>query len=173
MSYDEASFKAGFALGRALWKPPRMKTDIDTGFGWTADAPYLMYAADTWIGTNGGRSYYKGRNGWAIVVWCDPVTNTTGHSPGTWYGAYVISTDSDAAAIKDYNGGVHTGSPNPLAPVEYLGRTWYFSVGSQLPARYADDSTAVPIFTGTYATKQDIVLAILQTAHVRLTGGGS
>lgn len=28
MSYDAASFKAGFALGRLLWRPPRAKRDI-------------------------------------------------------------------------------------------------------------------------------------------------
>ena len=173
MSYDEASFKAGFALGRALWKPPRTKTEIDTGFGWTADPAWMMYDADTWIGTNGGRSYYKGRNGWAVVAWCNPAINTGGIQPGTWYGAYIISTDSNAAAIKDYNGSIHTDVPNPHAPLQYLGLTWYFSVGSQFPARYDDFRTSAQIFTGTYETKQDIARAILQAASVRLTGGGT
>lgn len=52
MSYDAASFKAGFALGRMLWRPPYYTTQyIDTGLGWRAKADYLRWTQADIMGT--------------------------------------------------------------------------------------------------------------------------
>ena len=57
MSYDADSFKAGFALGRILWRPPTLRGDQDTGLGWAADPEYLVYNAGTFLGTCNDRRF--------------------------------------------------------------------------------------------------------------------
>ena len=69
MSYDAESFKAGFALGRMLWRPPQ-NTNVTPGVVWTADPQFLIYTAGTIYCENSGTRtpYVKSRRGQAICV---------------------------------------------------------------------------------------------------------
>lgn len=90
MSYDADSFKAGFALGRLLWRPPVI-SDVDTGLGWTMPSEYAVRDAGTLLCTVDGSSrspYSKRYNGIAACVILKNFTN----SLGTWVGPILIST---------------------------------------------------------------------------------
>lgn len=168
MSYDEASFKAGFALGRALWKPPRMKTDIDTGFGWTADPAYLVYNADTYLGRVGGRQFYKTNSGWAVSVMA---INQGGTYGGNWTGPMIISTDQSAVAytvISSADGTHHLTSQGSFV---YLEKTWYYNAQWHISNASVGDDAGRPIFYGNNVTHPQVDINVLQAARVRMTGG--
>lgn len=42
MSYDADSFKAGFALGRILWRPPGIIPHVLPDIGWTASPKLII-----------------------------------------------------------------------------------------------------------------------------------
>lgn len=160
MSYDEASFKAGFALGRALWKPPRMKTDIDTGFGWTADPAYLVYGEGTFLGQLNERYFYKIESSWAVSAW------SINREPSGWNSPVLISTSQDA--VKYRCNGTQLGYEYSF---EYLGKTWYSNGQYALTGGEVVDSANRPIVDCQYHDYRQSMIDVLQAAHVRLTGG--
>lgn len=161
MSYDADSFKAGFALGRMLWRPPTMNTGIDTGLGWTADPDYLRFAANTYLGRSNDRNFYKSRDGYAIAVY--GVDHGDGQYGYNWYGPFLISTDQNA--VRYYYGGTQL---TYQGTVNYLGRTWYYNSNHHYQnASY--DTGGLQVWTGTRPTKSEVIIAILQAAHVRIT----
>ena len=119
MSYDADSFKAGFALGRMLWRPPQ-NTNVTPGIVWTADPQFLIYAAGTIYCENSGTRtpYVKSSRGQAI---CVIITNANANEAGGhWTWPYLISTDSDATKSSRPSAGI-----NNAVTFTYLGLTWY------------------------------------------------
>lgn len=113
MSYDAASFQAGFALGRMLWRPPTMYIGQDTGLGWSADPEYLRYSAGADLGRNNYSSYTKRYDGWAIAIWEQRAANN-----GL---PILMSTDRNAA---------YTSASWLYTGVDSAGHTWYIGTGA-------------------------------------------
>ena len=163
MSFVLKDFQAGFALGRALWKPPRTKTDIDTGFGWTADPACLIYNAGTFLGQLGGfdhRYFYKTENEWAVSAW------SIHREPSGWNSPVLISTSQDA--VKYICNETQLGVEYSF---EYLGKTWYSNGQYALSGGEVVDSANRPIVDCQYHDYRQSMIDVLQAAHVRLTGG--
>lgn len=177
MSYDADSFKAGFALGRMLWRPPQ-DTNIAPDIGWTADPEYLVSTAGIELVQYGGGSsrtpYIKQTNGLAL---CCVVTNLGPVYSQYWTGPLLISTDKNY--VRYMVGDMLLLESNTIS---YLGLTFYlnrdywnspqWSGGDQTPV------TSFPVFdaSGYSVTASDmtsVALAIMQAANVRLTGGGT
>lgn len=59
---DKDSFLMGLRVGLTLGRPPFP----NTGLGWTADPAYLVKDADTYLGEQRGRYWYKARDGYAV-----------------------------------------------------------------------------------------------------------
>lgn len=159
MSYDADSFKAGFALGRILWRPPTLRGDQDTGLGWAADPEYLVRAEGYWICNVGSRVFSKYVDGPAIAV-------TQDHCTSNWVGPMLIST------VREY---VYTtqGPGQAIGTFEYGGLTWYASYSYWLPD--ANYSSHVPVITaadGTWPnTSQggvDMAKYVMRKAHLRI-----
>lgn len=164
MSFVLKDFQAGFALGRALWKPPRMKTEIDTGFGWAADPAYLVYNADTYLGTitsGTTRSFKKSDNGWAVSAFLINYDHS-------WTGPVLIST-SEQAVRYEYN---ETSLPSSMT-FSYIGLTWYANFNHHFSNVSSYDNGRRPIIDCAAFSDRYPVEQILQAARVRLTGGGS
>lgn len=160
MSYDADSFKAGFALGRAMWRPPQKEIETDTGLGWSASPEYLVNNQGTWICDVGDRVYNKYTDGFAIAVLSDKQ-----HS--SWVGPLLIST-----VIQN----VYTtqGPGRDIASFVYDGITWYVSFAYWLPGTPAWRSR-VPVRTaedGTYpddaAGHVQNAIDVMQKANVRV-----
>lgn len=113
MSYDAESFKAGFAVGRMMWRPPTLIGTVDTRLGWTADPAWLVYDAGTDLGSNNYGHYYKRNDGWAIAIWDQRTANN---------GLPVLfSTDANAA---------YTTASWLYSGVDSEGHTWYIGTGA-------------------------------------------
>lgn len=154
--YDKSSFLAGLAVGRLLWKPPNVPHNKDTGLGWNAEPAYLLYDADTYLGSNigWGRNYYKGYDGWAVCAWVDGAYQN-------WHGPYLISTSRVFAGINDPISGR---IPADLGPVNYLGLDWYYTPGAHVKDR--NFTTPLKVITGNYESWDALTVAILQAANV-------
>lgn len=125
MPYDEESFKAGFALGRVLWKPPSRMKNVNTGLGWTAKKEWLRYDAGTYATANSNRPYIsKVNDGWAICVYAEDCND--GEWNDDWCGCVFISTDRNAAAQTMGGYGSST-----IGTLTYLGLTWYVAEAAQ------------------------------------------
>lgn len=125
MPYDATSFKAGFALGRMLWRPPTKSGVIDTGLGWTADREWLTYAAGI-VATAPGSSrtpYTKTNDGWTVI--CTLYNGDDGQHGGDWCDVVTISTVRDNAVTTVPNASIW------IRTYTYLGLTWYAGVNGQ------------------------------------------
>lgn len=113
MSYDAASFMAGFALGRLIWQPPTLIGEVDTGLGWTANPAYLVYDEGADLGSNNYGHYTKRYDGWAIAIW-EQRTPSNGLP-------VLFSTSADAAytSVSWLYSGQDSG-----------GHTWYIGTGA-------------------------------------------
>lgn len=119
MSYDAASFKAGFALGRMLWRPPALRGDQDTGLGWSADPSWLIYDPDIYLGRANDRYYHKQQGGWAIAFFSH-------QTPSLWTGPVLVSTEYSAVEEYYKNAyGQYVGYISPNDSFTYAGLTWY------------------------------------------------
>lgn len=98
---------------------------MNTGLGWEANGAYLIYAAGTWLGDIGDRSFVKVNNGWAIAVWAIQA--------GYNSGPMLVSTDQAAAEITPY--------PYMYSARLYK-RTMYFGAGGNLTGEY---TTPLPV----------------------------
>lgn len=150
MSYDAASFKAGFAVGRMLWRPPTLRGDQDTGLGWSADPTWLAYAAGTDLGTSNERHFYKANDGYAIAVYAVD-------AEGNWRGPVLISTNLDYVATNYVRSGDQ---------FTYLGLTWYVYHGYHyINATY---TTPLRIWTDWSGNWPETAKQIMQAAKVRV-----
>ena len=127
--------------------------------GWTADPAYVIYEADTYLGTCGGRVYYKENDGKAIAVWRqDDAT--------AWRSPYLFSTVPEN--VRYYYGGTHLG---PEDSFEYGGVTWYLNglhAWQNLPY-----STPLPVVINPPGTTQaEYQINIMEAANVRIGKGG-
>lgn len=98
MNYDAESFKAGFALGRVLWRPPIPEEAPPPSYG-----PYLLFESDT------GSDFTLFRYPWNsmfleysfdTVVW-----NTLGYSSVGSRNGKIYVRGTNNTRISSYNGG--------------------------------------------------------------------
>ena len=125
MPYDAESFKAGFAIGRLLWKPPIKRASGDTGLGWAANPAWLTYSAGI-VATapTGNRTpYTKPNDGWTVI--CTLYNGDDGQYGGDWCDVATISTirDNVIVTVPDAYQSINS--------YTYLGLTWYAGISGQ------------------------------------------
>lgn len=179
MSYDADSFKAGFALGRLLWRPPARVT-ADTGLGWSAYPEYLTLTAGDYLGRVGISSYYsyhqypyyKTGDGVAVGVFVYNRMN----GEVNYCGPILLSTASANVRFERRHSGYSdvtyfTANGETL---QYAGLTWYVNANGAWgnPSNYTKG--LLPLFDAAgYTALEDICRAILRRARVHRTGGGA
>lgn len=150
MSYDAESFKAGFALGRLLWRPPTQLYD-PLDLGWICDPQFLRYEAGTDLGVNNYAHYVKRYNGWAIAIWEQRDANN-----GL---PILVSTDQDAA---------YTSADWLYSGTDSGGHTWYIGTGAGEQGT-GTNSGDLPVHNGTFGDYRttEAIDRILSLANVR------
>ena len=173
MPYDRDSFLAGLAVGRTLWRPHRDLGNVTPPVGWTADPEYLIYDADLWLASqfdDRQRDYYKAFNGKAIGIYA--IGYKVRNTYGVWQGPILISPDSSAATLYYYWMGKQTAWPT--GQVDYLGITWRYNTSWNYNGVPREYDTSLIEYTapeeGQYI--QDLILAVMEEAHVRVFAGG-
>lgn len=178
MPYDQRSFLAGLALGRALWKPP-FPLPEGHALSWTADEEWLVFDPGI-VGTapESTRSPYIKLN----YGKCIGVYSVNGTVPGygdDWVGIFLISTDPDFITL--YTNTEHSWWTNVKGSCEYLGLKWYYTSLNQ-NEDYGGSTfinTDFPEFDATgytvgypswyLAAPPETIIAMLQAANVRVT----
>lgn len=178
MPYDERSFLAGLAVGRAMWKPPIVLPPGETQ-GWTADEEWLFYDPGV-IGTvdeSTRTPYIKLNYGKCVGVY-----SINGSTPGygnDWVGLFLISTNRDCITL--YANTERSWFTSVVGSCNYLGLTWYYSGGNQ-NSEYGggtEINTDFPVFDATgyvvgysnwyIPAPPETIIAMMQAANVRLT----
>ena len=134
MSYDAASFKAGFALGRMLWRPPTQagRNGQDTGLGWGADAQFLVSDKDIYLGSNGPdthRHFYKTYDGVAAGAFLNVYSfDYLSGSYVRWYLPTLVSTIASNAQSYSWDfQPTHIDQHGASIDVDYKGLHWHIS----------------------------------------------
>ena len=160
MSYDEASFRAGFALGRALWRPPASVGDVDTGLGWKANPNYLARDAGEYLGTQEERNWYKYADGYAVC--CFLIT------PGPPY-FRLASSIMLASTTPEYATKTGYSTVGPDIEFDEYGLHWYAGWRLGMYDRIVGSSPFPVVDTQGYAltSAEEVVRYVLQAAGVR------
>lgn len=177
MPYDERSFLAGLAAGRAMWKPP-YPLPQKSALGWTADEGWLVFDPGI-LGTveeSTRTPYIKLNYGQCVGVYA--VNGTVPDYGDDWVGIFLISTDRDFMTL--YLNTENGWWTSVKGTCSYLGLTWYFASFSQNEEFGGGTSidTDLPMFDATgYVigypgwnthAPPETVIAMLQAANVRL-----
>lgn len=179
MSYDAESFKVGFALGRLLWKPPIIISNVQPGIGWTASPEYIIRNHEEIFATAPGSTrtpFVKTNNGQAIcyIALDNNGTQWSGH----WNSVFLISTNRDYAAFTCAGGTSLIG----WVEYDYLDLHWYICASGGSPTwghvttiettypTYNYDGENISTINGTVLWEAPF-REIMQRAGVVKTGG--
>lgn len=175
MSYDEASFKAGLAVGRMLWRMPSTYEN-NTGLGWICNPAFLKKIELEWMcsidwSSNLTRNYYKLYDGQAVAVFnFNRQSSTPSSYSGTdWSGPILISTEPLYVWYRTRGDGFNA-DLGPSGSFQYLERTWYFcdTYAFHYSSIRSYNAGTLPIIDSNGASAVDACIMILQAANVRV-----
>lgn len=169
MSYDAASFMAGLATGRALWRLPYVVPE-PLRYSWDADPAWIVDTAGTHLAEvmyfNYPREYYKRYDGKAIGFF------RKDQSWQGWNSPVLLSTEP--LSVYTLQGSVPY---NAEGTFEYLGLTWYYNGGGAVDHPSAAYTTSLHVVfcdggNAGFPTYVDLLKDILKRAKVRAVWDG-